>query len=192
MTGVEEDWRDIPEWEGLYQASTLGRIRSRDRICRKLTKGGTLADFSLKGRILSPGYGKRTGYWLVILAGNGRKVTMPVHVAVCAAFHGPRPHKLDVAHLDGDRSNNEPSNLGYFTRSENLGHQIAHGTHLHGEKRWNARLTDDQVNDIVGMRRRGERNADIASIYPVTSEMVSHIMAGRRWSRVTGIQVTGG
>jgi hypothetical protein len=110
-----EEWRDIPEWPG-YQASSHGRIRSFKRWP--------------KGRIAKQCADIRTGYKRVNLRspdGNNRAVK--VHRLICAAFHGPSPtDKPEVAHRDGTRDNNQPDNLRWASRKENVADQMAHGT----------------------------------------------------------------
>lgn len=183
----KEVWKPIPDWEGLYEASSLGRVRSLDRVCEMLSSHGTPMKRLHKGRVLSPGYARRTGYWIVILVEVKRKVTTPIHVAVAAAFHGPRPDGLDVAHENGDKSDNRAKNLSYKTRKENLRDQLRHGTRLHGEKRWNATLTRDDVLEIVERRKGGERAIDLAGEFGVHQSQICHIMSGKSWSRTTGI-----
>lgn len=96
-----ETWRPIPG--STYEASSLGRIRSP------------------WGTILKP-CNHGLGYHIVGVRFHDRaKIkTVTVHTLVAAAFHGPRPAGLDVAHGDNDKHNNRPENLRYATRSENM------------------------------------------------------------------------
>lgn len=184
---MSEVWKPIPEWEGLYEASSMGRIRSLSRVSPYENRWGTITLRKHKGRVLNPGYARRTGYWIVVLNGEGRKETKAVHVAVCEAFHGLRPDGLDVAHENGDKSDNRAENLSYKTRKENLADQLRHGTRLHGEKRWNAKLSADEVLQIVKRRKMGERPHDLAEEFGVNQSQICHIMSGKCWSRTTGI-----
>lgn len=117
-----EEWRDIPEWEGLYQASSLGRIRSVPRTKRHKTKLGEWYEMPLKGRVLRDARGAH-GYRVVVLCDlrTGRKPRMfRVHRLVCLTFHANTEAKLEVAHNDGVKHNNAANNLRWATRAENL------------------------------------------------------------------------
>lgn len=184
---MTEVWKPIPDWVGLYEASNLGRVRSLDRLSEMRSSHGGMMRRLHRGRVLKPGLARRTGYWLVVLSDGQRKVSTPVHVAVCAAFHGPRPDGLDVAHENGDKSDNRAANLSYKTRKQNLADQLRHGTRLHGERRWNAKLTKNDVLEIVHRRTAGEGSTDLANEFGVNQSQICHIMSGKCWSRTTGI-----
>lgn len=113
---AREIWRAIPGIEG-YEASSLGRIRSIDRIVMRGSKWGKSGLRKYRGRVLS--FGTRGSPYLRITLGRQRTVQY-VHILVALAFHGKMPrNKHQVSHLDGDPRNNRPSNLTYMTRSEN-------------------------------------------------------------------------
>jgi len=117
-------WADIPDRPG-YQASTHGQIRSTDRLGSDGRR--------LKGRILKP-RPTPTGYLRVSLCTGGKPVDEYIHYLVARTFIGPRPEGLDVAHDDGNPSNNAVTNLAYKTRSENQLDMRRHGTHRNGRK----------------------------------------------------------
>ena len=109
-----------------------------------------------KERVLSDSFNKKNGYYSV---GIGFKInkykTYYVHYLVCLAFHGERPHKMDVMHFDGDKTNNTPINLSYGTRIENHADKIRHGTSGKGEANAMAKLTKDDVLAIRAKYKRG-------------------------------------
>lgn len=111
---MTEQWRDVAEWEGKYEVSNLGRIRSLDRVVK-----GRWGPTRYAGRTLKPGWG--SGYALVTLAetGRGRREQRYVHDMVLRAFVGPKPLGLEVCHNDGNAGNNRRDNLRYDTRSAN-------------------------------------------------------------------------
>jgi len=100
---MKETWKPIIGYEGLYQVSDLGKVRS--------LKFG-------KERILKPGMS--AGYLAVGLCNNGQK-TRKVHQLVAEAFIGPRPDGYETCHKDDVKTNNVLTNLYYGTKSENLG-----------------------------------------------------------------------
>lgn len=114
-----ETWAPIPNWDGLYEASSLGRIRSLDRITSRGARS--------KGRILRPGSNPK-GYLIYVLCREGVRSGHSGHALVASAFLGPRPDGMQVAHGDGMKTNNAISNLRYATRLENAADKKLHGT----------------------------------------------------------------
>lgn len=118
----------MPGFEGLYEASTEGRVRSLDRF--GAGKGNTQ-----KGRVLKPGVLKGSGRLQVVLCKDGQKKQMKVHQVVALAFHGPCPEGMEVRHWpDRDVTNNRPENLCYGTKGDNQKDSMAHGTHKETRK----------------------------------------------------------
>lgn len=124
MTDATERWLPVPGYEGLYEVSDLGRVRS---LPRQVGYG------RIKGRILKalPG---RNGYPRVNLWKDQRAKMHHVHSLVLAAFTGPRPEGYETRHLDGDRCNNTLANLSYGTPSENQHDKVRHGRHHNAVK----------------------------------------------------------
>ena len=126
MSGKEmslENWKDIPEWEGWYQVSDQGRVRSVDRNVHY--PDGSVRRF--KGRLLSIRVGK-VGYPAVDLCRQSRRKTYTVHSLIMLAFVGSRPEDMQVRHLDGDKDNCRLSNLQYGTPLENIMDRNVHDT----------------------------------------------------------------
>ena len=99
-----EQWRPVFGYEGRYEVSGCGRVRSLDYVVSRSGKRGNLR---VKGGLLSPWAGDN-GYLQVNLAGRVERV----HVIVARAFHGLAPSPLyEVAHRDGSRDNNASDNL---------------------------------------------------------------------------------
>jgi hypothetical protein len=121
-----EEWKEIPGTEGLYEASTLGRIRSLDRVVRKMNRWGFIGKLKKKGRVLSP-WRDSNGYEVVYLAYPGRREAVNVHRLVAMAFLEDSGAGLDTNHKDGIKTNNRPENLEWCTRKENMAHAIKMG-----------------------------------------------------------------
>ena len=105
-----EVWKDIPNYEGLYQISNIGNVKSLGN------------DKSRKERILKPGKIKG-GYYHVILCKDGKTKSMKIHILVAMAFLGHIPdgtHKIVPDHKDLDKSNNRVANLELITQRENI------------------------------------------------------------------------
>lgn len=170
MTSTCEVWHDIPGYEGRYQASSLGRIRSLDRYvkCAKGGKGTRL----VRGRVLRAA-GQRNMPHLSVVLGHKAHGSL-VHALVALTFIGPRPEGHDVRHLDGNPLNNRADNLAYGTRTENILDVYRIG------RAWRA-LTVDQVQDIRRRLQAGERGVDLAKEYGVGQACISAIKHGRTY-----------
>ncbi len=167
-----EIWKDIPGYEGKYQASTLGRIRSLDRrvnICHGATR-------LMRGRVLKPA-GQKTDPHLSVVLGHGAAGSL-VHRLVALTFHGPCPPWQEVRHLDGNPQNNRADNLAYGTRTENILDVYRVG------KAWRA-LTAEQALDIRRRLQNGERGVDLAREYGVGQSCISDIKTGRTYAWIT-------
>lgn len=103
-----EIWKDVKGYEGLYQVSNLGRVKSLDY------------DGSKKERIMSP-YNVH-GYSRVRLFNDKKRVSTSVHRLVAGAFISNPENKPFVNHIDGNKSNNKIENLEWCNNSENLIH----------------------------------------------------------------------
>ncbi len=113
-----ERWRPVVDWEGLYEVSDHGRVRSLYRVIMR-SNGRPK---TIPARILRPGIAGRSrdnGYPLVSLWRSGAGSSEHVHVLVARAFIGPRPAGLFVCHYDDVKTNNALSNLRYDTRAGN-------------------------------------------------------------------------
>lgn len=120
-----EMWLPAVGWEGIYEVSDLGRVRSVPRINSR--------GWRERGRIRKPS-ADGSGYYQISLWSNNRGRNKHVHVLVAEAFYGPRPVGMEVRHLDGDRRNNVASNLRWGTDSENKMDTVLHGTHRYSRR----------------------------------------------------------
>ena len=110
---TREIWKDIEEYEGIYQVSNLGRVKSfdtKDKLDRIRT-----------GRVLKPCRHKN-GYLHVNLYKNGKRKTHNIHRLVAEAFISNIENKPQVNHIDENKANNVASNLEWSTRKENINH----------------------------------------------------------------------
>jgi hypothetical protein len=125
---MQEEWVDVFGYEGLYQVSNTGLVRSCDRTVKSAPKvGSRIAKGSARSCHLNG-----NGYLTVGLWKDGVGKTTYVHFLVSRAFLGECPDSYDVNHKDGIKTNNCVSNLEYCTRSQNLKH--AYATGLRGAK----------------------------------------------------------
>ena len=174
------EWRAIPGWEGLYEVSNDGRVRSLPKTQVRNNRGVRQV-VHWKGRELSPS--PRNGYPFVGLK-DRRSESVYIHRLVCEAFHGPNPGNCEVAHIDGSRTNNHADNLRWATRLENVRDKAIHHTQPQGETVYNARLTDAVV---IAIRRSSDSNKSIAAQVGVDPSVISRIRNFKAWRHVQEI-----
>lgn len=127
---MNEQWRAVVGFEGSYEVSNLGRVRSLDRVAiyQRVDPrtGRTLTvERKHKGQLLQPGSTK-SGHQLVVLRrGSGGQY---VHTLVLTAFVGPCPPCMECCHGDGDPTKNDLGNIRWDTRLANVHDMIRHGT----------------------------------------------------------------
>ena len=120
-----EIWKPvvIDGYEGLYQVSSYGRVRSMARTIRASNRVVNYKTRILRQNIDSGGYAQ------VTLCNETKRRTVGVHVLVAQAFLGPNPGGMEVCHGDGNATHNHPHNLRWDTRSSNVVDKTRHGTH---------------------------------------------------------------
>ncbi len=186
MAGGQEpvQYRDVPGFPG-YRVGSDGSVWS----CRH---GGphdthlTEEWHQLRPRVNKARRPCRRGAYLKVLlhpgAGKGRN--RMIHHLVLEAFVGPRPAGMVACHNDGNPQNNALSNLRWDTWISNLADMERHGTRLRGRDHANAKLTEADVIAIRRLRERGLLIWQIASLFPVSENTISHICRGEDWSHV--------
>ena len=115
MLNGNEEWKDIPNYEGLYQASNLGRIKSLERF----RKGENGCLISIKEKILKPSINHK-GYYRIQLCKQSIVKAYMVHRLVWEAFNGSIPEGLQVNHINEVKSDNRLLNLNLMTSKENV------------------------------------------------------------------------
>lgn len=178
---ASEIWKPVVGYEGLYEVSNTGRVRSLSRFVN--SKNGSLA--LKRGRVLTQFRAKK-GYLEARLSRHGRTKTLRVNRIVCAAFHGPPPEGYEAAHLDGSKDNNTESNLRWKTGIENAADRKKHGTYAMGEQVAHlAKLTAEQVLDIrARYQPRYGALADLAREFGVSPTAIMQIVRRRHWKHI--------
>lgn len=174
-----ERWLPVVGYEGIYEVSSFGRVRSLDRA--------DAAGRRRFGRILSPG--SSNGYLYVQLCRDRTQKLFRIHTLVAAAFIGKCPDGFTVNHIDGVKTNNRDTNLEYLTPGDNVRHAVRLGLtgYLSLEQVQEIRsaysadphlpysvyaekfgIRVDSVREIARARmRRGTPNADGSSASPI-------------------------
>ena len=115
-TKEKEIWKNIPGYEGYYQASDLGRVRSLDRTV--IYKDGRKRFY--KGKLIKGRISKGYKYTNVSINNVGRNLLFSQLVAMAFLGHEPNGHTLVIDHIDGDKSDNRLENLRIVTQRENV------------------------------------------------------------------------
>jgi HNH endonuclease/NUMOD4 motif len=142
----------VPGWEGWYEVSDQGHVRSLDRA-------PTNGRRARKGRTLKAVPNGARGYPHVILTDGLRRWGCHVHVLVARAFIGPRPDRLDVCHRNSINTDTRVSNLRYGTRTSNALDRVAAGHDHHASSetcRQNHPYTEANTGLKLGVTKDGD------------------------------------
>ena len=123
---MQEEWKEVVGFEGLYEVSNKGRVRSLDREVPRLGKYGQPSHMVYKGKLI-PMWITDTGYLRITLNKEGKKSNHLVHRLVANAFIPNVDNKETVNHKNGVKADNQIDNLEWATRSEQNKHAWALG-----------------------------------------------------------------
>lgn len=154
-----EVWKDIKGYEGLYQISNTGRVKSLERYVN--SKGGSKR--IVRERILKQALNR--GYLQVIMSSNGVHKVRTVHTLMGESFlsHTPNGHTLVIDHIDNIKTNNDLSNLQIVTHRENsTKDRIDPGVTLDKRcNKWRSRLSYKKKDYYIG-RYNTKEEANLA------------------------------
>lgn len=172
---MNEVWKDVPGYEGRYQVSDLGRVKSLPNQQRKTEAVMKLAV-------------KSNGYVSVCLTdahkGSRRQRDHWVHSLVLEAFVGFCPSGMECCHGDGNRSNNRLGNLRWGTKKSNAEDKRKHGTMAIGSRNGQSKLSEQNVVRIRELIAAGDTQASIARAFNVSPGLISQIATNRAWNHV--------
>ena len=172
-----EIWRDICGYEGLYQVSIYGRIKSFHKKKPRIFK-----DFK-----------SRQGYIMVSLYKNGSYKTYRTHIFVGRIFISNPDNKPQINHIDGDKANNCIWNLEWTTGKENMRHAsqmgLIHGNrNSTGSKNPSAKLNEEKAEKILNLYIYGDPEFGapaLAKVFNVSSSSIYNVIKGRTFKDIT-------
>lgn len=175
--GLIEQWKDIPGYEGEYQASSHGRIKSLDRHIVDIN--GRLRKY--KGQERKP-QKHSAGYLSVNLRKSDQHL---LHRLIALAFH-PQPEGKDfVNHKDGNKKNNSADNLEWATRQENETHAYSTGLkNSTGSNNQMAKLNETDIIQIRDLVAAGSDRNVVADRFGIHKGSVDRIVGRRTWAHV--------
>ena len=169
---MEPIWRPIPDFEGLYEVSSDGRIRS---VGRRIG--------AVVGRIMKP-HSDRDGYQRVELRKDHQRIVVRIHRVVAKVFIGECPRDKQVDHVDGIKTNNDYSNLEYVTSIENLRRATVLGLKAKGERNGASHLTKSEIILVRTLSTQGIEGKEISAMTGISTSHVSSIINRKAWKHV--------
>lgn len=166
-----EIWKDAPGYEGVFKASSLGRV------------------FSVRGNKVVGSIRKSSGYVVAHHLNNGKHVNTYCHRLVALSWvDNPDPkNKKFVNHKNGIKHDNRPPNLEWCTHSENKLHAFRTGLQTNkGEKQSQSKLTESQVLDIRNRHKNGQAITSIGRDYSHICSLrnVRNIISRTKWTHI--------
>lgn len=179
----EEVWKGVKGYEGFYEVSNLGRVKSLDRSY-EIRPGVSITS---KGKVLTPVVTK-LGYLRVKLSVLGKVTTFFVHRLVAFSFLGGESEGLQVNHIDGNKRNNKSENLEWCTSQQNIKHAFYTGLSKNkaGEEHPNCKLSDLEVEFIRYWCSLNCKNKDLAEVFKVSTSSISELKNFRRRWKTNG------
>ncbi len=171
-----ECWRPFPGYEGIYEVSDMGRVRSLDRIVR----GRNGFPRPVRGKLMTPCIGGG-GYLHVGVRRDNKALSVVVHRAVLIAFVGPAPEGCEACHGPAGRLVNTLANLRWGTRMDNVQDKKLFGRTIEGEKNPHAKLRECDVIEILSTPGR---HVDMAAKFSVSPELIGQIRNGKAWVHI--------
>jgi hypothetical protein len=173
-----EIWKPIIGYEGYYEVSNLGNVRGLDRYVNRGTAPVFVVGIKIKPK-------EHQGYLEVSLSKDNKRSSYGIHRIVALAFIDNPKNKPQVNHIDGDKTNNQVSNLEWATLSEQQIHAFSIGLQDNkGSKHPKAQLTEQDVIDIRTELENGTLGKDIAKLYNVSVDVISKIKRRVTWSHI--------
>lgn len=176
-----EIWKPIQKWEGNYEISNFGRIRSTTKVIKK-SNGVT---YTRVGKVLKPDYSE--GYGKGAVCFNKKIVSYKTHRLVAEAFIPNPLNKPQVNHKSGVKEDNRVVNLEWMTGAENIQHCVDNNlqTPFKGEEVGGSKLKEFQVLEIRSkFKPRVYTRKMLAIDYNITEATIKDILQKRTWKHL--------
>lgn len=180
---MEEMWKPVLGFEGLYEISNLGRVNRLKRVIRQ--KARVMQNHTLKEMFLKI-QTNIDGYYVVKLSKNGRVYEKRINRLIAEAFI-PNPKNLPVVnHKDTIKTNNSVSNLEWCTVAHNNRHAFANNlmNHFKGEEYPGAKLNVEKIKYIRKKYKAGKTQKELAELFQICQQAVSKIIHRKLWGHI--------
>ena len=178
---VKEEWRDVVGYEGYYQVSNFGKVRSIDRDI--INTRGIVSRY--KGKELSP-HLHPNGYLVVVLSLKSKRITKKVHRLVAISFIDGDT-TLQVNHINGIKTDNRSENLEWVTFSENQTHAYKLGLSVSskGEDHGHHKLTEENVLEIRRLHSTTKLGyTRLSRMFNVDRSTIRAIVTRKSWRHI--------
>ena len=166
---TDEVWKPIYGYEGRYEISNFGRVKSLDAHHK-----------SHYQKIMKP-WKSNKKYLYITLRNNETRKVFAIHKLVLEAFVEKKPKGKQVAHYDGNPENNHVSNLRWTTAKENIDDRRRHGRTAIGEKQGSSKLDGKAVKTIMKLKSAGFSSGEVGHLACVSHTTVQRIWNGENW-----------
>lgn len=175
-----EEWKPIRGYEGLYEVSSFGRVKSLAKQWISGKNNFKSKPDTIMVQVIAKGYLRLT------LKNDGNQKTFIVN-RIVAAHYWDNPDNLpEVNHLNGIKVDNFYKNLKWSTKSDNIIHALETGLKvpLKGEKHPNSRFKNNDIIEVRRLHKEGKNHREIAEIFGVKWRMIQKIVTGKRWKHI--------
>ncbi|OQB09043.1 MAG: NUMOD4 motif protein [Parcubacteria group bacterium ADurb.Bin216] len=176
---IQEVWKPVVGYEGYYQVSNLGNVRSIDRTIN----GGRWGTEKRIGMPIKLRY-TDDHHINVKLHKDGKRSTHHVAALMLEAFVSKRPDGMLACHNDGNGHHNELSNIRWDTPKGNSADTIKHGRQIKGEIHPSSKLKEEEVGMIKKLISNGISVSIIAKIFKVSRATINKIKFGVTWTHI--------
>ena len=183
-TTPEEVWKAIPGYEGYYDGSNQGRIRSYWQRIYLGKYGSRVVLNNIPQKLLKYKVDRRSGYFVVGLHKDGKSKSFWVHKIILITFRGPCPPGMEGCHNDGVPLNIHIDNLRWDTHRNNILDRQKHGTNINGERNGQAKLTEINVRYAKNLLEQGLSQGKIGKILGVSQTSIHKIATGKKWAHL--------
>lgn len=180
---MEEIWKPVKGYEGLYEASNLGRIRSVDHLDTFTTQHGEIITRMVKGKILKQHIDSRGYYLMVTMSKRGKRSCNLVHRVIAKTFIDNPSNLPEVNHKDEDKANNSVENLEWCDHRYNNNYGSKQTWFL-GENNPGYKFPIDVVIAIRNEYDQKNKDGTVTALskkYGVSTTHVSNIVNRKRW-----------
>lgn len=173
----DEKWLPLHNYEGLYEVSTLGRVRLLGKDFINETGFHVVVKPKFLTLVIAD-----TGYYRVFLRDySGKRKTVKVHRLVAEHFIPNPENKPEVNHLNAVKTDNSVENLEWCTHQENITHAKKLNLMRNGERISWSKLTETDIHEIKRLRQCGMKMKSIANSFNVSVSSIEKIMSGINW-----------
>ncbi len=175
---MKEIWKDVKNYEGLYELSNFGKVRTVERIVLRKSKLGKLTNFKINSKIKIANLSKG-GYLTIAIVKENKTITTYLHRIIAEVFvEKEKPNYNVVNHINGIKTDNRIENLEWTSSSQNNIHAL---DNFLRETRKN--ISIEFIEKVKELRNNGFKNYEIANQLNSTTSIIQGITSGRTYKR---------